>query len=101
RHTRFSRDWSSDVCSSDLAASAVVAVPAARYLEFEWFFWRSSLVDRDIDPLGAGLLLRLGCMLAALSLTAALLALVPRGSGAVKIGRASCRESGYRDALTV
>ncbi len=58
-------------------------MPAARYLEFEWFFWRSSLVDRDIDPLGAGLLLRLGCMLAALSLTAALLALVPRGSGAV------------------
>src|SRR5690606_40136974 len=25
RHTRFSRDWSSDVCSSDLAAVVVVA----------------------------------------------------------------------------
>src|SRR5690606_41034860 len=24
RHTRFSRDWSSDVCSSDLVASGVV-----------------------------------------------------------------------------
>src|SRR5690606_40931162 len=26
RHTRFSRDWSSDVCSSDLAMAAVVFV---------------------------------------------------------------------------
>src|SRR5690606_41064080 len=25
RHTRFSRDWSSDVCSSDLAARAVIS----------------------------------------------------------------------------
>src|SRR5690606_41010307 len=25
RHTRFSRDWSSDVCSSDLVANAVAA----------------------------------------------------------------------------
>src|SRR5207302_7266544 len=24
RHTRFSRDWSSDVCSSDLAAAAAI-----------------------------------------------------------------------------
>jgi fucose 4-O-acetylase-like acetyltransferase len=77
------RGWVRALAVLTVAASAVVAVPAARYLEFEWFFWRSSLVDRDIDPLGAGLLLRLGCMLAALSLTAALLALVPRGSGAV------------------
>src|SRR5690606_40476745 len=31
RHTRFSRDWSSDVCSSDLlslVAAVVIAVPA-------------------------------------------------------------------------
>src|SRR5690606_15308456 len=28
RHTRFSRDWSSDVCSSDLGASASVALDA-------------------------------------------------------------------------
>src|SRR5690606_40973163 len=26
RHTRFSRDWSSDVCSSDLRASAAAAL---------------------------------------------------------------------------
>src|SRR5690606_39815017 len=29
RHTRFSRDWSSDVCSSDLSASIVAATGAA------------------------------------------------------------------------
>src|SRR5690606_40680787 len=28
RHTRFSRDWSSDVCSSDLATKAEQGVPA-------------------------------------------------------------------------
>src|SRR5690606_40969055 len=28
RHTRFSRDWSSDVCSSDLGAGLAGAVPA-------------------------------------------------------------------------
>ncbi|KUP95730.1 hypothetical protein AC529_16040 [Thermobifida cellulosilytica TB100] len=72
------RRWVRVLAVLTVAASAVVAVPAARYLEFEWFFWRSSLVDRDIDPLGVGLLLRLGCMLAALALTAALLALAPR-----------------------
>src|SRR5690606_40806151 len=27
RHTRFSRDWSSDVCSSDLASSALMNSP--------------------------------------------------------------------------
>src|SRR5690606_40923327 len=30
RHTRFSRDWSSDVCSSDLAVSKVSSYTAAR-----------------------------------------------------------------------
>src|SRR5690606_13628421 len=29
RHTRFSRDWSSDVCSSDLAVAAALALAAA------------------------------------------------------------------------
>src|SRR5690606_41121783 len=35
RHTRFSRDWSSDVCSSDLAA--VLGVPAYIYAAFSFF----------------------------------------------------------------
>src|SRR5690606_22385085 len=33
RHTRFSRDWSSDVCSSDLSAGVEVALKMA----FQWF----------------------------------------------------------------
>src|SRR5690606_39865944 len=35
RHTRFSRDWSSDVCSSDLSSTgggALAAVPSCREL---------------------------------------------------------------------
>src|SRR5690606_41088632 len=36
RHTRFSRDWSSDVCSSDLhAAYRVLAVSVNRVAHFE------------------------------------------------------------------
>src|SRR5690606_40387173 len=31
RHTRFSRDWSSDVCSSDLG-SHLVGIPKTRYM---------------------------------------------------------------------
>src|SRR5690606_39911654 len=31
RHTRFSRDWSSDVCSSDLTVSGLVTLPLAAY----------------------------------------------------------------------
>src|SRR5690606_27064864 len=31
RHTRFSRDWSSDVCSSDLSAQAAYWTADARY----------------------------------------------------------------------
>src|SRR5436309_11859951 len=31
RHTRFSRDWSSDVCSSDLSSFSVCAGPIVRF----------------------------------------------------------------------
>src|SRR5690606_40949223 len=34
RHTRFSRDWSSDVCSSDLAAGGVVVGQRQQRVEF-------------------------------------------------------------------
>src|SRR5687768_17994857 len=33
RHTRCSRDWSSDVCSSDLGADIVMVKPALPYLD--------------------------------------------------------------------
>src|SRR5690606_40053288 len=43
RHTRFSRDWSSDVCSSDLLA-------ASRNYDLEFFFTASDTTDRG-NPL--------------------------------------------------
>src|SRR5690606_39657266 len=41
RHTRFSRDWSSDVCSSDLALSFVRELSA-----FTWAW--GQFIDHDI-----------------------------------------------------
>src|SRR5690606_40273133 len=35
RHTRFSRDWSSDVCSSDLDAADPIPTPPPRLTEAE------------------------------------------------------------------
>src|SRR5690606_41080438 len=34
RHTRFSRDWSSDVCSSDLTLIIAVSIPTSVLLTF-------------------------------------------------------------------
>src|SRR5690606_40865379 len=62
RHTRFSRDWSSDVCSSDLHASVVQE--------------RGSRGQRDWRIFGDP--------------TEAALLVAARKAG--KIGRASCRE---------
>src|SRR5690606_1879602 len=42
RHTRFSRDWSSDVCSSDLKLMEGRSGATARYLE-ELAAWRINL----------------------------------------------------------
>src|SRR5690606_39411087 len=68
RHTRFSRDWSSDVCSSDLAASnfsfaigpyaIVVDDDHARLLQLLQHFiqtfpsFRRQLADKPVDLLG-------------------------------------------------
>src|SRR5690606_40602424 len=55
RHTRFSRDWSSDVCSSDLAARPqqtvdpiIVAAQMVTALQ--------TIVSRNLDPLEAAVL---------------------------------------------
>src|SRR5690606_40845079 len=91
RHTRFSRDWSSDVCSSDLVG---VQVGLDNY----------ELQDADVFVAGdkfdgfsgngavggvyAGYDIPLGdTLFAGVEVNASL-------SGAKKIGRASCRERG-------
>src|SRR5690606_40955899 len=86
RHTRFSRDWSSDVCSSDLAQVQLVLDQVIRAVEFLFVF-----------TLAAGL----AVLFAALSATResrsrefALLRAMGAGSRLLRqeIGRASCRE---------
>src|SRR5690606_40410363 len=88
RHTRFSRDWSSDVCSSDLGGPGVVegvevAVPGAQ---------------PGAEVFGRHLAVALA------DVAAVLVADVPQGErrvravplgeqgGEAEIGRASCRE---------
>src|SRR5215475_232644 len=53
RHTSFSRDWSSDVCSSDLglAGEGAVGMPAARTPRAH-ADWGSG--ERDDEALGGG-----------------------------------------------
>src|SRR5690606_8287701 len=51
RHTRFSRDWSSDVCSSDLWPRGGVPTPddapATAWAEVEWGTWEVLAEPRD------------------------------------------------------
>src|SRR3989440_4747775 len=77
RHTRSDRDWSSDVCSSDLVNN----VGLARHE-------RVDAVDPDVFAMVMDLNVR-----PALQLTQALLpGMRAAGFGRIKIGRASCRE---------
>src|SRR3712207_8770194 len=71
RHTRYWRDWSSDVCSSDLILTAVQAEAAGRPVLVKI---APDLSDENVDAV-ADLALDLGL--------AGIIA---------KIGRASCRE---------
>src|SRR5690606_41096702 len=74
RHTRFSRDWSSDVCSSDLVVV------------------ENDVVDVDElfhPPLGTG------------ETSQSSNALLRRDTDMAQIGRASCRERGTTTAVGV
>src|SRR5690606_39650426 len=86
RHTRFSRDWSSDVCSSDLACAAE-SLPAyvhAPYL-INFGSHTEATVERSVESLRHSL--RRGREIGALGVV------VHTGS-ATEIGRASRRERG-------
>src|SRR3712207_8007237 len=48
RHTRYWRDWSSDVCSSDLCLTPVA--PDRTHVECEWLFSREALASEGFDP---------------------------------------------------
>src|SRR5207253_5278149 len=91
RHTRWPRDWSSDVCSSDLgtgtatqAGDDVIDIAEERVLtssrgSMEKALHHPGLTERVVASFGRTVAGRLAlCML----------------FGAFKIGRASCRERG-------
>src|SRR5690606_40092297 len=92
RHTRFSRDWSSDVCSSDLASAIkrwkVVKADVERI--DKGVIWQGERVRRDntltFCPCPCG---RCG---RAIALRDDLIRLHGMDKHIVKIGRASCRE---------
>src|SRR5690606_40012170 len=86
RHTRFSRDWSSDVCSSDLAAAAPGRDAAARIR-------RASLVLLA-GPEPAGRALSGHVADAAEQLPRAAVLRTNHAARRAEIGRASCRERG-------
>src|SRR5690606_39719343 len=86
RHTRFSRDWSSDVCSSDLGQGDAVVVETPREV---WLIdsggrmpWQPEPWQQREDMFDVGE-------------DVVLPYLQHRG---IQIGRASCRERGYDTA---
>src|SRR5690606_39856837 len=94
RHTRFSRDWSSDVCSSDLTGTQFRhpvtngrGRPPRRPLE-------SVPLDAPVPRRRRGMPMLKRCvMVAALALGGTAVAQEPVDLD-MEIGRASCRESG-------
>src|SRR5690606_39653891 len=89
RHTRFSRDWSSDVCSSDLPRSEIHGLFATvrDVIEALGQRWNHHVVGYDLKQ-------QLGIVR---SVHSKYRTLFPEGSTVgKKIGRASCREGGER-----
>src|SRR2546429_3587551 len=77
RHTRCSRDWSSDVCSSDLALAKRLI---DEKLSITW--WGNIRFEKTFTPELCRLLAAAGCVAVCGGLEAA----------SDQIGRASCRE---------
>src|SRR5690625_5932576 len=86
RHTRWPRDWSSDVCSSDLTASAYAAQIGAMKANDEI----DAMRVLGLNPVEVLVLPRVLAMM----ITLPILAFVGMIGGIVEIGRASCRERG-------
>src|SRR5690606_40325483 len=91
RHTRVSRDWSSDVCSSDLVLAVVLVFAAEQQLMLQAAELQFAAQFELADAVVPG-----GFALAKAPRQGAVVArqgLVFRGiAGQFEIGRASCRE---------
>src|SRR5690606_39580249 len=77
RHTRFSRDWSSDVCSSDLSAALVTDLKQRGLLDETLVIWGGEFGRTPMVETNPALGRSLGR---------------DHHPQAFKIGRASCRE---------
>src|SRR5699024_12088170 len=90
RHTRSKRDWSSDVCSSDLLGSAF----APAYVCAVW--WKKANAPGAIASMIAGSVGAIAAQLLGLSdsvgLDPMLVGIVLSIIAIIEIGRASCRE---------
>src|SRR5690606_40332466 len=98
RHTRFSRDWSSDVCSSDLSG-ACCALPGARESECRHRvcdpFGQCGPHDRSYSNKGRSSMENLIW----LGIVVLIISIVLYALGAKELGRASCRERVERVAM--
>src|SRR5690606_40931495 len=95
-HTRFSRDWSSDVCSSDLqrgegGSSRDVSTPASGNPQAQIPLW----LGRNAAANGGGSSGGAAFLNAGSSQQRSAGAADAQSSGSIKIGRASCRERGW------
>src|SRR5947209_8511308 len=89
RHTRYWRDWSSDVCSSDLPRGAAGVVMACTVDEEHTFTGVSRLARGGLRADGA------------VVAEPTQLKIVNAHKGVVQIGRASCREGVEKPAVAV
>src|SRR5690606_40560515 len=94
RHTRFSRDWSSDVCSSDLIYKSVLERVSPEPVVFRTLdfggdkFLNGEVFSRELNPFMGLRAIRL-CMKNPEVFNAQVRAMLR------EIGRASCRERGW------
>src|SRR5690606_39664382 len=88
RHTRFSRDWSSDVCSSDLGFAMVVIGMLFKIAAFPFHFWAPDVYQGAplLTTTTMSTLAKVAAMASLFKLSAAFQGIMP------EIGRASCRE---------
>src|SRR5207253_8078790 len=92
RHTRWPRDWSSDVCSSDLRESVVpdeVEYQCAS-VDLRRSFLTELILSGDLDRITTDLMARLAARCAGQEPAPEAIA------AEEQIGRASCRERGWR-----
>src|SRR5690606_41024144 len=97
RHTRFSRDWSSDVCSSDLKETSLgwLFLPGLPY--FQRQAWRIDKIDLTINYH----ILRSSIKIIFLTVFISSHVSGQSKHGQKQIGRASCRERCYGAEVAV